>query len=63
MSYIVRKDCKEHKPFPIAMCAKCLPPNISIKRQPYRHIDFVSMHNSQEIGAFSAAWAKKDYAE
>lgn len=32
VSYKVKKDCKNHKPFPTAMCAKCLPPSISLTR-------------------------------
>lgn len=58
MSYVVKKNCKEHQPFPVGMCAKCLPPAISLKRQIYRHIDFCSIMNVKEIGGLVTHWIK-----
>lgn len=36
----VDTECKNHEPWPKAMCNKCLPPNVVVNRQPYRHVDF-----------------------
>ena len=32
VSYKVKYDCKNHKPFPHGMCAKCLPPTVILNR-------------------------------
>lgn len=50
MSYKVKRDCKNHAPFPKSMCAHCIPPSITLKRQAYRHIDFCRylINNSQQ---------------
>jgi len=31
-SYKVKYDCKEHRPFPLGMCNKCLPPTVVLQR-------------------------------
>lgn len=45
VSYKVKYDCKNHKPFPHGMCQKCLPPTVILNRQQYRHVDYVSFMN------------------
>ncbi|KRX01320.1 hypothetical protein PPERSA_11767 [Pseudocohnilembus persalinus] len=63
MSYKVKRDCKNHAPFPKSMCAHCIPPSITLKRQAYRHIDFCSIMNVKEIGGLVSHWIKKDFQE
>lgn len=63
ISYKVKTDCKNHAPFPQAMCNKCLPPSILLKRQEYRHVDFVEILNTQEIGKLVQYWTQKDFSE
>lgn len=45
----IKKDCKDHEPYPKGMCSKCIPPLINIKRQEYRHVDYVQFMNQAEI--------------
>lgn len=44
-SYKVKYDCVSHKPFPLGMCNKCIPPSVVLNRQTYRHVDYVSIMN------------------
>lgn len=55
-SYKVDKTCKDHKPYPLGMCNKCLPPAVPLQRQGYRHVDYVSFVNFKEISQFVGAW-------
>lgn len=32
ISYKVKRDCKNHAPWPLAMCNACLPPSVVLKR-------------------------------
>ena len=49
VSYKVKYDCPNHKPFPLGMCQRCLPPTVILNRQNYRHVDYVSFMNAKEI--------------
>jgi len=43
-SFVGKKDCnKGHQPWPHGVCLSCAPPNATIREQPYRHCDTVSM--------------------
>ena len=54
--------CKNHEPYPKGMCTKCLPPGVILGRQPYRHVDYVSFMNFEEISSFVQQW-QKDYCQ
>jgi nuclear protein localization family protein 4 len=56
MRYIVDRTCKSHEPYPKAMCNKCMPPSITIKRQEYRHLDYVEFMNVKDISNFVKYW-------
>lgn len=58
ISYKMKPNCSYHAPYPKGMCVKCLPPSVVLSRQPYRHIDFVSFMNMEELGMFDEAWKK-----
>lgn len=62
-SYKVKPNCPNHKPFPQGMCNKCLPPAVVLKRQTYRHIDFVSFMNYRELGGFVGYWQQSGLME
>ena len=47
--YNVDYDCKNHKPFPQGRCNKCVPENAVLARQVYRHVDYVSFMNFEEM--------------
>ena len=55
-SYKMNRDCKNHEPYPKAMCSACIPPSIHMKRQIYRHVDYAQMMNSPEIGNLIKHW-------
>ena len=55
-SYKINRNCKNHEPYPKAMCSACIPPSIHMKRQIYRHVDYAQMMNSPEIGNLIQHW-------
>lgn len=54
----LKQGCPNHPPYPEGMCNKCMPPNAILKRQPYRHVDYVSFMNQEEINMFVNTWLK-----
>lgn len=55
-SYKVNYNCLDHKPYPLGMCNKCLPPAVILGRQNFRHVDYVSFMNFRDIASFVGAW-------
>jgi nuclear protein localization family protein 4 len=53
--------CKYHEPYPKAMCNKCIPPNVIVKRQEYRHVDYVEFMNIGQIQNFVKYWVQKKH--
>lgn len=43
------------------MCNKCIPPNVIIKRQEYRHVDYVEFMNINQIQDFVKYWVQKKH--
>jgi nuclear protein localization protein 4 homolog len=58
MSFKLKPNCGNHPPYPDCLCNKCLPPNAILNRQPYRHVDYVSFMNQEEINLFVNEWLK-----
>jgi len=56
--YKLKPNCPNHPPYPNGLCNKCLPPNVILARQPYRHIDYVSFMNQEEVNLFVYEWLK-----
>jgi nuclear protein localization family protein 4 len=56
--YKMNPNCTFHPPYPEGMCNKCMPPNAYLKRQPYRHVDYVSFMNMEELNSFVNIWLK-----
>lgn len=56
--YKVDATCKNHEPYPKAMCNKCLPPAVTIARQPYRHLDYVQFMNVKDLSNFIRNWVE-----
>ena len=57
ISYKLKKDCKNHAPFPLGLCTKCVPPTANLTRQQYRHVDYVQFMNFNEIKNFMESWS------
>ena len=58
VSYKMKKGCTNHLPYPEGMCTKCIPPGVSLGRQIYRHVDYVSFMNIEEVNSFVKQWQK-----
>ncbi len=56
LSYTKKKNCPNHPPE--MCCNKCMPPNAILNRQTYRHVDYVSFMNKEELDQFLAPWIK-----
>ena len=58
VSYKMKPNCNLHAPYPKGMCVKCLPPGVVLGRQSYRHVDYVSFMNIEELNQFDQSWKK-----
>ena len=58
LDYKFTNNCRYHAPYPEGMCSKCMPPGIVLSRQNYRHVDYVSFMNYEEIKLFLSVWQK-----
>ena len=56
LSYTKKKGCPNHPPE--MCCNKCMPPNAILNRQTYRHVDYVSFMNKEELDLFLQPWIK-----
>lgn len=52
------KPCKDHPPFPASICSKCQPSAVVLKRQEYRHVDYVEFEDHVLLDRFLDAWRK-----
>ena len=59
LSYTKKKNCPNHPPE--MCCNKCMPPNAILNRQTYRHVDYVSFMNKEELDQFLNPWIKGFY--
>lgn len=58
LSFKMKPDCKFHRPYPEGLCPKCMPPSVILNRQIYRHVDYVSFFNFEELNLFVQEWQK-----
>jgi nuclear protein localization family protein 4 len=54
LSYTKKKNCPNHPPE--MCCNKCMPPNAILNRQTYRHVDYVSFMNKEQLDLFLKPW-------
>lgn len=59
VSYKKKPYCSKHNDK--GSCIQCLPPALHCKRQEYRHVDYVSFLNMNEVQEFEQNW--KQYGE
>jgi nuclear protein localization family protein 4 len=52
----MKYHCTAHKPYPLGMCNKCIPPSCVLNRQVYRHVDYISILNYPELQKFVDSW-------
>ena len=53
--------CSEHPPWPNGICTKCQPNAVTLSRQVYRHVDYVTFQNSAIIHNFLNFWRKSGF--
>jgi nuclear protein localization protein 4 homolog len=63
MRYEVDLTCKKHEPYPKAMCNKCIPPNVIVKSQEFRHVDYVQFMNIAQIQNFVSYWLPRSHEQ
>lgn len=54
----IKPGCTEHPPWPKGICTKCQPSAITLRRQPYRHVDNIMFENSVQVDRFLNYWRK-----
>jgi nuclear protein localization family protein 4 len=58
LDFKMKPNCGNHLPYPEGLCNKCMPPNAVLTRQLYRHVDYVSFMNQEELNTFVSIWMK-----
>jgi len=54
----INKDCKHCPGWPKSICTKCQPQAITVKRQTFRHVDYVEFASPTVVNTFIEAWRK-----
>jgi len=50
ISYKLKPNCPKHRPWPDGLCSDCAPQPVEAKLQEYRHVDYISIMNMDEMG-------------
>lgn len=56
VSHKMKSNCAKHRPWPAGLCSDCAPTPVECKLQEYRHVDFVSINNRDEMGGLIQLW-------
>lgn len=56
VSFKIKEGCKEHPPWPGGICTKCQPTALTMNRQRYRHVDYISFENPWMCDRFLNYW-------
>lgn len=57
ISYKIKPGCNRHKPWPEGLCSDCKPPIATLKRQTYRHVDYVEFLHVDAFNKFLLPWS------
>ncbi|XP_059473538.1 nuclear protein localization protein 4 homolog [Neocloeon triangulifer] len=57
----IKPGCRDHLPWPAAVCTKCSPSAVTLNRQSYRHVDNVMFENSRLVERFLNFWRTTSY--
>lgn len=60
-NYSINLRCPYHVPFPAAVCTKCQPSAIILKRQSFRMVDHVEVGSPRLIDDFLAGWRSNGF--
>ena len=61
--YTLDKSCKRHAPYPAGRCQRCIPETVVLKRQNFRHLDYVSFMNFKELEKLVNYWKRQGCLE
>jgi len=50
-----------HKPYPKGICTKCRPSTLTLNRQPYRHVDNITIENEDVVNRFLDFWRSSSH--
>jgi nuclear protein localization protein 4 homolog len=59
--YRIKEGCPNHKKYPDGICNKCMPQAAVISRQKFRHVDYVSFMNKEELQQFYNIFDKNKF--
>eukprot|EP00127_Corallochytrium_limacisporum_P004962 Clim_evm36s195 gene=Clim_evmTU36s195 len=59
----IRAGCVDHPPWPEGVCSKCQPGAVTLKRQPYRHVDYIEFDNLHLVDRFLQFWRESSGAQ
>jgi hypothetical protein len=54
--YALKPGCGRHPAWPRGICLDCAPPPVDLGLQPYRHVDYIQVHNYAEMGGLVQLW-------
>ena len=52
----IKPGCAKGCKWPKSICSACQPPALTLKRQPYRHVDHIEFENPKLVEDFLAYW-------
>jgi nuclear protein localization family protein 4 len=61
-SFKMKPNCTKHLPWPKGLCSECAPTPLESKPQEYRHVDFISVANRDEMGGLISLVAANEAA-
>ena len=56
MNLTIKPGCTTHAPWPEGICSACQPPAITMNRQTYRHVDYITFENGDIVDNFLNFW-------
>lgn len=57
INYKIKQGCTRHPPYPNGLCSACEPPPATLKRQKYRHVDYVEFLHVDAFNKFLLPWS------
>lgn len=59
-SYLPKKVCRNHAPFPAGICTECAPPSVRLNAQKWRSVDYISPQGQAIITRLIDYWQQSN---